>query len=1168
MKQITVTKSNGATINLANKNLPCTIVSATQEWTLNGDDLVKVTVKSAVALNLGIGDTISVFGRTYKMNRVPKVTKNKTHLLQYECEYEGIQYDLMRVTYDLTIDTTSCQLQDIQADSLTGDLARFASVLVSNANRVFPGEWAVGICPDTDADRCLTFGEDTNCLSVLQQLCQEFEMEFEIATSAGVNFINFKSTIGTTFPYTFKFGHSGGLYNLQRLNVDSSNIVTRLKVFGSTQNITTKYRANRLCLPGKSKGQSYIEDATAMATYGIYEATKYFDDIKPTFSGTVTSIVAGNVLQFVDKGMFDLCAKDGSGGTLYLLSGVSAKVHFNSGNLAGYEFDIQSFNYETHTFTLCKQTDERGDQFPSASSAAFQIKAGDTYKLIDVALPDTYVDAAETTLAEQGAEYLETNSQPLVKYALSISKAYLEALMGVPEEAVANVFQPGDYIPIQDTDIGVKKSVRVQQISRNILDAYDYELSISDTASTNITTRVISDIQDIQDIIVNNNLQDSTRARANWRTSRELHNMVFDPEGDYYTEKIKPNSIDTLLLSVGAKSMQFGLVGTVFEPNYSGDKNAMKVTGGTLVHYTIDDAKAVSWTLADNTYTFKNDSDAFYIYAKCSRSTNAGTILFSTKQIACEADANYYHFWIGVLHAVDADSDIRDISLSYGFTLLNGRYITTGRIQSADGKNYIDLDENKIRFGNDSCYIDWNVTKNGQFSMRNVKVVSGSGDAFDIPVYREDWSATTIYYSGDTVTYNDGTTSATYMYINSTPSAGHAVSETAYWKVYASGGAKGDNGKSPYVGTNGNWFEYNAETGAYEDTGIAAQGEKGEKGDNGKSPSSPYRGTYSASATYYGCNYRCDIVLYQGAYYRARVDAPASPFSAILPTNTNYWEQFGASYENIATGFLFASEAVIENAVVRILRTAESGKRIVIQNNEMAMYDANNGQKLLVSGDDIDIGTPSASYPLAQTKMGGTYSVVGASGQDQGEMTICSFTVSADGSQVRIPEIEITEDEQQGYYGGLIEMGSMSICVVNRTTGASTVLTQAQGEKGTIYIGGTLDFDAGTYDIKVAASWEWTVDAEAGYGNWISVAFENASTGNVVVTSSTLQTIQIGANGIAIHLGNSFSAVFALDNSAPTMLLQGLSAAGKTIGLRITQTNGVQINRGSGWVSL
>lgn len=789
MRQITVNKPNGSTIQLSNKELPCTIVSARQEWTLNGGDLVKVTVKSAVTLDLGIGDSISVFGRIYKMNRLPKITKTKTHLLQYECEYEGIQYDLLRVTYDLTVETTSNTLQDVSGDSFTGNLQAFMRILIANANRVFPGGWSLGVCPDTDVET-RTFGESDNCLSVLQDLCDKHDLQFEIVHSGGKATINIKQ-VGQILPYTFQYGKGKGLYSLTRENVSSSNIITRLKVRGSADNITNKYRSDRLLLPGKSKSTSYIEDATAIAKYGVYEATKIFD-IKPTFTGHVETV--SSILEFVDTSVtFDLNAVDGQGQTIYLLPGVAAVIHFNSGNLAGYEFEIAKYDHATHKFKLKKYTDARGAVFPSETSTAFQFAAGDEYKILQITLPDALITAAENRLLEEAEIYYNQNSQPKVKYSLSIAKEYLENLVG-GSGTIVNVFTPGDYLPIKDDDIGVDKSVRIKSFERDLIEEYKYNLTISDTVTTAMINRVISGLTEIDKIIKFNDLQDPARARANWRTSRELLDMVFDSEGDYYTEKIKPLSIDTQLLSVGAKSMQFGLVGTVFEPNFGGNKNSMKVTGGTLVHYTIDVQQAVSWTLANNTFTFQNDSDAFYIYAKCSRTTNAGTILFSTQQIPCESEPDYYHFWIGVLHAVDSETGVRDISLSYGFTMINGRYITTGRIQSADGKNYIDLDENKIRFGNDSCYIDWNVTRNGQFSMRNVKIVSGSGESYDIPVYRGDWKDTTMYYSGDTVTYSDGTSSATYMYINSTPTIGHLVTETAYWKPYASGGAKGDKG--------------------------------------------------------------------------------------------------------------------------------------------------------------------------------------------------------------------------------------------------------------------------------------------------------------------------------------------------------------------------------------
>ena len=695
---IIITKPNGSRVSIESRATATAITDAKQTWALNAEDTIAITVVSPFPQSYGIGDVITVFGRDYRLNRLPKVSKTGMQEYQYDLEFEGIQYDLMRVTYDVNINTTNNKLQDIQGDSLTGDLKRFMEVLISNANRVFPGKWALGVCPETDGDNTLTFSESDNCLSVLQTLCSEdkFGVEFEIERVNGVYVINIKKTIGQTLPFVLEYGKGKGLYSISRENVSSSNIVTRLKVYGSTENITSKYRADRLCMYGKDKASSYIEKADAVAKYGIFEGRKNFD-IKPTFTGKVSSVVDGDVLSFIDTSFpFDINAKKASGETLYLISGVSAKVHFNSGNLAGYEFEVHAYDHATHKFTLVKQTDDRGNVFPSETSPAFQIGKNDTYKVLDIAYSRDIEEDAEKKLAEEGNKYYDQNSQPKVQYSVNVTKAFIENKLAL-SDGITNVFAPGDYLPIKDDEIGVDKSIRIKSFTRNVLDPYDYSLTISDTQTKgDITTRVISDLVDIDKVLTINNLKDPAQARANWRSSREVLNMVFDPEtGGYYKEKITPESVDTMMLSVGAKSMQFGLINTVFEPNFNGNPNLFKWKGGVLTHYTIDPDKARSWVLADGT-TALQQNVPYYIYAVCNRDNSSGTMSISTTQHKVEESPNVYFFLIGILGSIDADTKVRTISLTYGFTTINGRFIKTGRIESADGTTYFDLDQSEI----------------------------------------------------------------------------------------------------------------------------------------------------------------------------------------------------------------------------------------------------------------------------------------------------------------------------------------------------------------------------------------------------------------------------------------------------------------------------------------
>lgn len=699
-----MTRPNGNRAPLSVRRTATVITSASQTWNLNADETVNITVQSPFPQQYEIGDKITVFGRDYTLNRLPQVRKTGMQEFVYTLVFEGVQYDLIRAQYELSVETSGNTLQDVQGDSLTGTLHKFMEVLVANANRVFPGKWSLGTCPETDY-KTLTF-DGENCLAVLQNLCSQFTegsttVEFEIVKTNNVYVINLKK-VGSVLPYTFKFGRGGGMYELTRQNVTSTDIVTKLYVYGSTENISLKYRADRLCLPGKTKHQSFIQDDTLVAKYGIIEGRKVFDKIKPHYDGEVTSVVSGNVLQFIDTNFpFDLMATQGDE-TVYLIPGENAKIHFNTGNLAGYEFEVVNYDHSTHKFTIKKFQDDRGDVFPNESSEAFQIHGrngsvpGDKYKILGIIYPDSITNAAESELEDESEAYYPQVSQPKVQYSLNLEKNFLKKLVGGDvSNAIVNAFVPGDYLHIVDDDIDVDKSVRIKGFTRDIIDEYKYTLTISDTVTTSTQTRVLQELAEIDKIIQINNLKDPARARANWRTSREVLDMVFDPDGDYYTDRIKPLSIDTSMLSVGAKSMQFGLTNTVIQPNFGGNKNVVSWKGGVLTHYTINEDSAVSWVIADGSITFTDDN-ARYLYAKCERNGTAGTFLWSNQQIKVEDDANYYHFLIGTLSSVDTELQVRSLALTYGFTTINGRFIKTGRVESADGNTYFDLDNGEI----------------------------------------------------------------------------------------------------------------------------------------------------------------------------------------------------------------------------------------------------------------------------------------------------------------------------------------------------------------------------------------------------------------------------------------------------------------------------------------
>lgn len=689
MEQIIIYHPDGTAIPLISKKNVSVVSKATQKTALLSDDVISITVSSAVPLDLRIGDTARIYGKPYKLNQLPEPTKNGERRYSYELRLEGLQYDLIDVHYHLP--------EDAYGETFYADLEGHLKVLLWNINRIYPGKWVLGEFPK-DTDYKNITNSEKNALQVLQELCSDYNVEFDITTDGTTHTLNIKAQVGVTHAFTLRFGRGKGLYQLSRKNVNNAGITNRLYVYGGTENLGNNYGHTKLCLPGTTRLSSYLEDKESISVYGVKEGEKNYSDIKPQRIGSVTAL-GKDVITFVDETMFDLNQKDTDGkSTKYLIAGTNAKIKFETGQLAGYEFDLHSYDHATHTFVINKFTDENGMVFPSEETAAFQIQKGDKYSIFDINLPDEYRTKAEKELAEEATKYLPTVSQPQVSYKLSLTEGFFTQLWGKDTETT--ILHVGDFIKIEDEQIGVSKAVRITEIDRDLTKRHSYDITLSDTVTKSTTIKVLNNLQEINETIAINKLADPTKARRKWRATQELLSMVFDPEGDYYSEKIKPLSIDTQMLSVGAKSTQFTLLNVTFQPNYNGNANSLLVSPGRLAHYAIDPDGVKYWLLDGATFSSLDTDTAYYIYARCSTTDTSGVITLSTTAKAVSSDAGYYNFLIGVLNSVVTDAEGKNpgrlVSLTYGSSTINGRFIRTGRIESSSGKCYFDLDKNEI----------------------------------------------------------------------------------------------------------------------------------------------------------------------------------------------------------------------------------------------------------------------------------------------------------------------------------------------------------------------------------------------------------------------------------------------------------------------------------------
>ena len=831
-----ITKRNGETIQL-NTNEPfCFVKEATLTSSLMGDDYISLKIVSANWLSFAKGDKITIGGKEYSIRATTTREVVSEGYYNYEPVFYGVMYDLMKTIY------RNCDKygkSDKSTFDLTYTIKEFVQVLIYNMERDYLGLWKFDVdnCPDTEAKTIQFSG--VNCLQALQTLCnsEQFNLEFQITQDKGVRTIHigkFGKRInppsGADF---FEWGKGNGLYNLKEQKIDDKAIITRLWAEGGTTNIRSNYReySERLQLPYPQRknqyehtlsdgtvvkvgtetigiaddAKRYIEDAELRDKIGSEEDVKTYDNIYPTRTGTVTAVVADDICAFIDDTMdFDLNKKDDKG-TVYLVDGTSAKITFTSGRLAGQQFELEAkggYNHETKKFRIIPFTDNRGLTIPSTETQdAYKIEVGNTYKITDIYLPESYEQKAEEALWYAAMEDFKTATQAKAQYTLTLDRLYF--LQELSRDTDTSVFEVGDYVPVKDTRFGIEKQMRIQKVTRNLLLEQDYQITLADTTAVSIQTQTVLTVIEHENIINNNRLRDLNKARRGWRTTEDLRNMVYDTDGYFDTDNIKPNSIDTNMLTVGAKSQQFVLSGCVLQANFGGNPNMFVATAGILSHLTIDNDKIRNWQMNEASFKLQS-TGGYYLFAKCSKSGENGVWYLTQEQLKFEptSDPNNYYFQVGIVSSLYADDNFRDFQTTYGFTRINGNTITTGRIITSDGECYLDLDGNKFRIGDSTSSIDWNVSAKSRLTLKNVSVASGSGDVVPLGVYRGVWNKDYIYYYGDEVSYTDNSgATCTYRYNHATPSKGIVPTNSVYWGVVA----QGANGKN---GVNGSTFYF------------------------------------------------------------------------------------------------------------------------------------------------------------------------------------------------------------------------------------------------------------------------------------------------------------------------------------------------------------------------
>ena len=626
-----------------------------------GEDTLTLNFLSRNVVDLQINDYIDFEGTRYKIRHNEKVTKRETSLgWEYTVMFYSSRYDLLDVEFFLH----GAPERKKNFDYYTGTARDWLNLFVKNMNRGGSG-WMAGSCIES---RMITLSfKDKKVGTVLDELVKELDSEYWISGQT----MNIGRREYSSNGLVLAQGEGMGFTELEVSAVDDTPPITVLYPYGSDKNLGPDYGADYLLLPG---GQLSIEKN--VEKYGRIEKSMQFDHIFPKGEFTVTEKIDDYTLKSnIDFNLTDC-----------LLDGVEVIVTFQDGGLAGYDLAIVegSWDNDLKQFKLKVNDQENALKVPGD----INFSVGDKFILTGLKMPHSYIDKASLQLQEEATKWLDEHCDKRIQ------------LRGKCEEKtfrLQNIFVAcGQMVGVYSEQLKIDREIRVTKVKRYIekdgTPSYRYELTLSDFLESNGFKDLVDDVNKVPEEIEDKVKPVREHSKRSWKDVMETLGMMFDPEGDYFTELIKPLAVHTAQLIVGTNSQQMDLVGVRFIPNADNDANYFRNTAGKLVHFTVSDTVR-EWTIPAASYRL-NNSLAYYVYAKCPKDGSNGSIYVTDRQIKLEDETGYYHFWIGVLNT--PEDGVRSWLPNYGYTEVAGQTITTGLIKDKLARLIIDLVNAKI----------------------------------------------------------------------------------------------------------------------------------------------------------------------------------------------------------------------------------------------------------------------------------------------------------------------------------------------------------------------------------------------------------------------------------------------------------------------------------------
>lgn len=505
----------------------CEVRKVQYSGTFMGECFVNTTINSELPIDFEIGDYFIYRNEQFTINYDPSVLKKAGARKNGEAYvYDGVKFN------SYSDELTRCDFLDyVLADNFVhfsslptfsffaSSIQDLADRIQANLDRVYTGDqkWTVEVHPEyVNTTNVNIDASKLKVWAALDFIKSKFDANFIIR---GRKIII--GTAGVAIDNVFQYGKGKGLFEIQRVAESNQQIITRLRVYGSTRNLPVRYynklsdasltnylpnnmAVQNLMLPDFPKRtlDAYI-DSPNISVLGVREDSVYFDgsdeslpEIYPSMEGmTAEQLIAAGISCSIDSGdngnldeiVTDATEKDGKAisddGTWdklkegenipsFLLTikdvgfdindyltGETATISMEDGMCGGREFEITKCEKKGNKYILtCNRVYDDGLKLYFPYKD-YNIKAGDKFVLLNIEMPEVYISAAAQRLLKAGKEYLAKNDYVRYTYEVKIDEIYMARY---PQ--FYSILKEGDLMLFTEPDFHIDGSIIIDSL--------------------------------------------------------------------------------------------------------------------------------------------------------------------------------------------------------------------------------------------------------------------------------------------------------------------------------------------------------------------------------------------------------------------------------------------------------------------------------------------------------------------------------------------------------------------------------------------------------------------------------------------------------------------------------------------------------------------------------